>query len=531
MNFHQLFSMTTSTKSKKLSKSVSFINKKEDLGQVFTPENVARLMALLLFSDKKEGVVLDPCIGDNVFLKTIEKLFPKNRLSFDGVEVDADLIDHSFYNGSSKKIYEGNFFDHSPSYQYDFVIMNPPYVRHEQLFNSKINNKKILNGLFVDSEKRLNGRTNLYVYFFVKALKQMKLGGRMVAICYDSWLYTKYGKEFKAYMEAHSNIKKIIHFKKSAFKNANIGATIIELEKTTERTMPLKIAVDDASTVPLMKSVKELNDFLEKIRTNEDHVGFDFGDSFFENIGERFLDVRRGLETPANEFFYVSENNTSDLAKPILKDIKKIKSYRVSSENTRKILIIKEKKLSNIEDKIKDYLISVKKSVIASGDKYKTLKRHIQENGSWFVIKEVVPGNIVFNYYFRDKTNFIYNPSKYFVSNNFYTMNSTDAFIDLAILNSSFTRASIVLNARTQGRGLRKLQLYEFKKVKIFRKDLLSKSELNKLRKYGRLLCSGDEGGEQELLKKIDLVLLNFLNESTNNNVSYEQVKRYKLLN
>src|SRR3989344_3425419 len=103
------------------------------------------------------------------------------------------------------------------------------------------------------------------MFFFIKALKQLKPGGRMVAICYDSWLYTKYGEDFKNYLNQNSDIKKIIHFKKSAFKNANIGATIIELEKTTKRSIPLKIAIEDASTIPFLKNVKELKNFLEQI--------------------------------------------------------------------------------------------------------------------------------------------------------------------------------------------------------------------------------------------------------------------------
>ena len=66
------------------------------------------------------------------------------------------------------------------------------------------------------------------------------------------------------------------------------------------------------------------------------------------------------------------------------------------------MLLISEKKLSNIEKKVKDYLLGVKKSVINSGDKYKNLKKSMEENGNWFIVKEVAPGNIVFNYYFRD---------------------------------------------------------------------------------------------------------------------------------
>ncbi len=503
---------------------------KEDLGQVFTPDNLARLMSLLLIGDKREGRVLDPCIGNNVFLKTIDSLFPKNNFLMDGVEVDKELVDSSFYTNNSKRIFVKNFFDFSPLFKYDFLIMNPPYVRQEQLSTSKINSKRLINKVLENTPFKSNSQTNLYVYFFIKALQHLKPGGRMVAICYDSWLYTRYGEIFKEYLNDNTNVKKIIHFKKSAFDNANVGATIIELEKTSKKSVPVKISIDDARSIPVLNNKKELNVFLKNLEGKDDDLLFDFNELFFEDIGNKFTNIKRGLETPANEFFYLPNDIKTHLAKPIIKDIKKIDSYRALKKSTRRVLLVKEKKLTNIEKKIKDYLLDVKKNVVSSKGRYKTLEKSIIERKDWFVIKEVVPGNIVFNYYFRDKTNFIYNPSKYFVSNNFYTMNSTDAFVDLAILNSSLTKASLVLNARTQGRGLRKLQLYEFKKVRVFRKELLSKEEIKVLRNYGKLLCSSSSDNDEFLIKKIDLLLLAFLNKTTGKSVDYQDIQRYKLL-
>ena len=165
-----------STEKLKSNRLILHVEKKEDLGQVFTPENVARLMSLLLLGNKKNGRVLDPCIGDNVFLRTIDGLFPKNNFLLNGAEVDESLIDYSFYNKKNREIFSGNFFKYFPNHQYDYIIMNPPYVRQEQLCVSKINDKHLLNSVIGDVPFKLNGQTNLYVYFFIKALNQLKPG-------------------------------------------------------------------------------------------------------------------------------------------------------------------------------------------------------------------------------------------------------------------------------------------------------------------------------------------------------------------
>jgi predicted Fe-Mo cluster-binding NifX family protein len=67
-------------------------------------------------------------------------------------------------------------------------------------------------------------------------------------------------------------------------------------------------------------------------------------------------------------------------------------------------------------------------------------------------------------------------------SDNFYILNIKDnELANFSVLNSSFTRLNTLSNSRSQGNGLRKIQLYEFKEVKVIDVKKLSEPTIKKL--------------------------------------------------
>src|SRR5690606_18747807 len=84
-------------------------NKKDLLGQVFTPRDIADLMVSLAMGSKP-NIILEPCFGEGVFLESIDKKVDgKQRII--GVEIDPIL----YKNVSSKlldmELFNIDFFD------------------------------------------------------------------------------------------------------------------------------------------------------------------------------------------------------------------------------------------------------------------------------------------------------------------------------------------------------------------------------------------------------------------------------------
>ncbi|NDA64817.1 MAG: hypothetical protein EBX50_22750, partial [Chitinophagia bacterium] len=69
-------------------------NKKNLLGQVFTPPVLAKFMVSLFKGDlKANSKILDPCIGPNSFLKNLDDV--NESINLTGVELDQTLIDET----------------------------------------------------------------------------------------------------------------------------------------------------------------------------------------------------------------------------------------------------------------------------------------------------------------------------------------------------------------------------------------------------------------------------------------------------
>jgi hypothetical protein len=127
---------------------------------------------------------------------------------------------------------------------------------------------------------------------------------------------------------------------------------------------------------------------------------------------------------------------------------------------------------------------------------------------SWFALPEPPKGNIVFNYYLRDRVDFIYNPQRHMASNNFYVMESKDPYLDLITLNSSLVRNTILATARNQGDGLKKVQLYEFRDLSLPNTDLLTEKQRNELRDLGKQLAKQPrENPDPKVIGSADRIL------------------------
>ena len=490
-------------------------NKIENLGQVSTPSNVARLMSYLLLGRKAEGNILDPCVGDNIFFNTINEMYKKNNFNYLGIELDPDVIDKNFYKGKKRKIIIDSFFNIPVNNKFDYIILNPPYIRQEELSVSKFNNKEKITNLFEDYNFKINKRANLYVYFILKAGMHLKQNGKIVIICYDSWLYTTYGKELKGLLKQNFRIDKIIHFKKHVFDKINVGATIIEATKTKQckgKEKFLYFEIEDKNELPDLNSIYKIEKF---IKDQKSKVKNSFNKKSELNIksqklGKIFSEIRRGVESPANGIFYKDKKYNLQFYKLIIKNTKSLNRYTVTSQSLLKIFI-PSKNISS--KKIASEVSKIEKEV--NNSKYLALKKKIKSgNENWYLVREVNPGNIIFNYYFRNNIDFIYNPKKYLASNNFYIINSKDVMLDLALLNSSFVRDSIRLESRSQGSGLSKLQLFEFKKVLFPDKSFFSFQDKSILRTLGNQLSKAKRGQEKSIISKIDLVISKINNKA-----------------
>ena len=185
-----------------------------DLGQVFTNTAVAEYMVSQLNIDKQSSI-LDPCFGDGAFIKSCIRAGYRNIY---GYEIDEDLYKMVGQQFPELKLMLGDFLKANNNIKYDAIIMNPPYIRQE-----KINDLKSVGITKYELKKdpifsELGNSANMYMYFVLKAIEVLKLGGEMIVIFPGSWLNAKIGWSFKQLVLKQAYIEKLLYVSGDVFE-------------------------------------------------------------------------------------------------------------------------------------------------------------------------------------------------------------------------------------------------------------------------------------------------------------------------
>jgi adenine-specific DNA-methyltransferase len=129
----------------------------EDLGQVFTPEDIVERMCKMI---KNGSRILEPSCGDGIFLNNL------SNENIVGIEFDQN---HCPENAICM-----DFFDYSIDEKFDTIVGNPPYVKGKKILKqtlSKINSKCVT-----------HAKSNLYLYFIEKSINHLTDNGEIIFI-------------------------------------------------------------------------------------------------------------------------------------------------------------------------------------------------------------------------------------------------------------------------------------------------------------------------------------------------------------
>lgn len=509
------------------------VNKKTELGQVFTPEPLARFVISLIKLELKDSQrLLDPCIGYNVFFSQLSAV--NKKLGFVGIELDEELLTEevrSFYNKPSRQLLNTSFFDYPVTEKFDFIIQNPPYVRQELLTIGDSGKKSLLRKLPEKATNLILPQSNLYIYFLIKSLFHLKENGRLLALTYDSWLYSRFGVQLKETLLKFGNINAIYHFRHSGFPDAAVGATVIDFSKTVETSNDIKIyrysdpAALESSNAEVKNDVVKItrSEFIS-YRSNEPTL-IDFSSDFFIKIDAlSAIPPNRGTSSLGNKFFIHRKPEFKESV-PFIKNVAGLNELGIVKPDSYLLVIDSDCPSQKTHEHL-DFI----KDEVSNSDKYKSIKNQLAEGKNWYRIKPSPAGNIVFNYYLRRNIDFFANENYILCSDTFYNIKITKNFnVAFAVLNSTFTKLAILSKARNQGRGLKKIQLYEFKDTDVCSYEKFSLFSLKNLNELGDNLKTVDRFSKEKqiLTQKIDKILIDEYNKVfVDNNLSVDSLYR-----
>ncbi len=475
-------------------------------GQFFTPYIIAVYMVDRLFEKNNinKKLILDPSSGLGIFQRIVEQKKIKNII-IESFEIDKKLIEYQ-----KKYIDKDIAFLKNEDYlssiwhenKYDYIISNPPYLKH-----INIKNKKYINNIFNQNcSFEFSITTNYYCYFIIKALYELKSGGRAVFIVPSEFLNSNYGEKVKEYLINEGSIEEVLTFENSEkiFRDAISIPSIIIFTKIKhthihfynfEISVNNKLIVKNKNTYNIRelkpkKKWKILYQLESKTKRNLNYEKL----SKFEQYGW----MKRGIATGANEFFLL----TDEQRKKIGIDEKYLKLCITSANQIPKDKLIIEQ--NDINELIKNnkkiwllYLNSYRTGDNEKIDEYINYgiskgynTKYLPKNRSkWFCMENGVISDILLGTFSRDKFRFIKNNSKAFNLTCFHSISIFPLYhkyihFFLAYLNSSIGQEILNINSREHGNGMKKLEPNDVKDSFLPNINFFIKDDIDSISNY-----------------------------------------------
>ncbi|MDQ2718194.1 MAG: N-6 DNA methylase [Bacteroidota bacterium] len=115
---------------------------------------------------------------------------------------------------------------------FDACVGNPPYIRQELIINKESWSNLALNEFGI---KKVNLKSDLYVYYLMHTAAFLKEGGRLGYVISASWLDISFGTGLQKFLLNNFKIIAIIdHQKKRSFETASINTVILIIEKCSQ---------------------------------------------------------------------------------------------------------------------------------------------------------------------------------------------------------------------------------------------------------------------------------------------------------
>lgn len=465
--------------------------KKNDLGQFYTPQPIAKFMAEWVLQNNSK-TLLDPAVGLGVFLLESKKICPDIQIT--SFEIDDETSEKltELYKFSFN-LHRTDYLNYFSDKKYSSIICNPPYNKFQQIPNRKKYIK-----MFQDKYGiKLSGYSNSYIYFLIKSVNELKEGARCCYIIPYEFFNTGYGQIVKQYLLDLKIIKHIIKFDSNLklFSDAMTTSCILCLEKTNNENIDF-ISIDsiDKLKFPFSSSIiKNLN--IKDIDAKEKWSQYfeDKQNDKYNNLVKfsSVAVVKRGIATGNNAFFTLTQGKinklhlSNEVCVPCITKAPYVENYILTSDYIQQL--INENKSMFIFDGTKastkyDY------GYIQYGEKLGVNKSYlISHRHPWFSIEKKQVAPILISVFSREKLKVVRNEANiknlatfhgvYFINN--FDYDSITIFF--CYLITPIAQEILKQNKREYGEGLNKFEPNDLNNSLVFDITKLSLSDRSRI--------------------------------------------------
>ena len=297
------------------------IETRRKLGQFATPYALAQEIVTyglkLLNSDTID--FLEPAIGTgtiySALLEECEKTAKRLRKSI-GFEIDDDFFfaARKLWENSGIKIEHTDFTEADCDKKVNFLISNPPYVRHQCMEREQ--KERLYNRTKSETGYELSGLAGLYCYFILLSHKWLAPGAICGWLIPSEFMDVNYGAKLKEYFLNKVHLLRVHRYnpENCKFDDALVSSCVVWFKnETMENNYDVEFSYGGTLERPEVSRNVDRNT-LGKSRkwthfpTNDEQLP----NTHTPTLGD-FFTIKRGLATGDNDFFILSKEEIEEL--------------------------------------------------------------------------------------------------------------------------------------------------------------------------------------------------------------------------
>jgi len=473
--------------------------KQKKLGQFFTPPHIAKFMSEWVLNNPSENLtILDPAAGLGIFERVINTISNKS-VNFDLWELDNEIIKDLKsilkQENINNKLLVGDFLNSSWDKKYDGIISNPPYYKHHYIPNKL----DLVEKYKSKTEYKFSAQTNIYCWFLIKCLNQLKSGGRLAFILPSEFLNSNYGEKVKEYfINSELSIKLLnIDYKISVFDKALTTSLIILAEKSSNPQNTISffsVSCDKQLDIDFLNngsSLKRNKEDLDNFVKWKNYFKINKTDTYKNLVRlHNFGKFSRGIATGANKYFTLSQNevNNRDLPKkcliPVVSKSNQVNSpffnnedYQILKNNDNRIYLFNGK--ATVNKSVKDY--------IKLGEQNNIHKRYLTKNRDpWYSLENREVSKMWITVFSRDGIKLIWNKTNCVTLTCFHNFFPTIygqniQKVIFVYLHTELAFELLEREKREYGDGLDKFEPGDISKAKVLDFTILTENEITEI--------------------------------------------------
>lgn len=320
------------------------IEERRKLGQFSTPFDLAKEIVSYGISLLTENDIafLEPCIGSGVFYSSLLSV-ADGKLEIrgaTGIEIDSEYhgCAKTLWGDSGINLINGDFTRIKPNGRYNFIVTNPPYVRHHYMTQTE--KAYLLARGKAETGIALSGLSGLYCHFILLAHKWLVPGAVCGWLVPSEFMDVNYGEALKEYLLQNVHLLRIHRYepKNLMFSDALVSSCVVWFKnELVAEDYDIEFSFGGTHDNPQNSRRIKKSDLMKErkwTRFPEKEIRCCCTEA---TLGDYF-EIKRGLATGDNNFFILSREKIMELGmdmsffKPVLPSPRYLKTDLVDTD-------------------------------------------------------------------------------------------------------------------------------------------------------------------------------------------------------